>query len=34
LNVFAALGWLVVFGLWASRYFPMYFRPRPDGQPG
>ncbi|HZX31211.1 MAG TPA: NnrS family protein [Rhodocyclaceae bacterium] len=34
LNVFAALGWLVVFGLWAGHYFPMYLRPWPDGQPG
>lgn len=34
LNFFAALGWLAVFGLWASHYFPMYLRPRPDGQPG
>lgn len=34
LNVFAAVGWLAVFGPWASRYFPMYIRPRPDGQPG
>lgn len=34
LNVFAALAWLLVFGLWVSHYFPMYLRPRPDGQPG
>ncbi|MBS1189380.1 MAG: uncharacterized protein H6R10_1172 [Rhodocyclaceae bacterium] len=34
LNFFAALAWLAVFGLWASRYFPMYLQPRPDGQPG
>lgn len=34
LSVAAALGWLVVFGLWARVHFPMYFQPRPDGQPG
>jgi uncharacterized protein involved in response to NO len=34
LSVAAALGWLIVFGLWARVHFPMYFQPRPDGQPG
>lgn len=34
LSVAAALGWLMVFGLWARVHFPMYFQPRPDGQPG
>lgn len=26
--------WLVVFGLWVWHYWPLYFRPRQDGQPG
>lgn len=30
----AALGWLLVFGIWASLYFPLYLRPRADGQAG
>lgn len=34
LSLAAALGWLMVFGLWARVHFPMYLRPRPDGQPG
>ena len=28
------LGWLGVFGAWASRYLPIYWRPRSDGRPG
>lgn len=34
LSVIAALGWLLVFGLWTRVHFPMYFQARPDGQPG
>ncbi|MCK9985602.1 MAG: hypothetical protein AzoDbin1_02074 [Azoarcus sp.] len=30
----AVLGWLGVFGAWASRYLPIYWRPRSDGRPG
>lgn len=30
----AALAWLLVFGTWAREHLAMYFRPRPDGQPG
>lgn len=30
----AALGWLGVFGAWAARYLPIYWRPRSDGRPG
>ncbi|MBL8449196.1 MAG: NnrS family protein [Dechloromonas sp.] len=33
-NVAAGLGWLVIFGILAALYLPMYLRPRPDGQPG
>lgn len=34
LNLAAALGWLLIFGLWTWVYLPMYLQPRPDGQPG
>lgn len=34
LNLAAALAWLAVFGIWAGVHFPMYLRPRPDGQAG
>lgn len=34
LNLAAALGWLLVFGIWAWVHLPMYLQPRPDGQPG
>lgn len=30
----AALAWLLVFGVWVRDHLSMYFRPRPDGQPG
>lgn len=30
----AALAWLLVFGTWAYEHLSMYFKPRPDGQPG
>ncbi|NMG45816.1 NnrS family protein [Aromatoleum toluvorans] len=30
----AVLGWLGVFGAWATRYLPIYWRPRSDGRPG
>jgi uncharacterized protein involved in response to NO len=30
----AVLGWLAVFGAWAVRYLPVYWRPRKDGKPG
>lgn len=30
----AALLWLAVFGAWAWRYAPLYWRPRTDGRPG
>ena len=30
----AALGWIGVFGLWGTRYLPVYLRPRSDGRPG
>lgn len=30
----AVLGWLGVFGAWAVRYLPIYWRPRSDGRPG
>lgn len=30
----SALLWLLVFGLWAGRYAPFYWRPRVDGKPG
>jgi len=30
----AAVLWLAFFGTWASRYVPMYLRPRIDGLPG
>ena len=30
----AALGWLGIFVAWASRYLPMYVRPRMDGKAG
>ncbi|MFO1404589.1 MAG: NnrS family protein [Azonexus sp.] len=33
-SIAAAMGWLAVFGLWSVKHLPMYFRPRPDGQPG
>lgn len=33
-SLLAAAGWLLVFGAWAAVHFPMYLRPRPDGQPG
>lgn len=34
LMLVAVLGWLGVFGAWASRYLPIYWRPRSDGRPG
>lgn len=34
LLVIAAVGWLMVFGIWAARYLPVYLRPRADGRPG
>jgi uncharacterized protein involved in response to NO len=30
----AVLGWLTVFGAWAWRYLPAYWRARADGRPG
>lgn len=30
----AGLLWLLVFGLWAWKFAPMYWRPRVDGKPG
>jgi uncharacterized protein involved in response to NO len=30
----AAALWLACFGFWATRYLPIYWRPREDGQPG
>lgn len=30
----AALGWLLVFGVWGARFAPVYLRPRPDGKAG
>ena len=30
----SAAGWFVVFGAWAVRYLPVYWRPRVDGRPG
>jgi len=30
----AVLGWLAVFGMWGTRYLPVYLRPRSDGRPG
>lgn len=32
--LWAALVWLICFGLWAGRHAPMYWRPRADGRPG
>jgi len=32
--VVSAILWLLVFGLWAARYAPFYWRPRVDGKPG
>jgi len=34
LSWLAAIGWLLVFALWVRRHGAMYWRPRPDGQPG
>lgn len=34
LMLFAALGWLLVFGLWSARFAPSYLKPRGDGRPG
>lgn len=34
LMVVAVFGWLGVFGAWALRYLPIYWRPRSDGRPG
>jgi uncharacterized protein involved in response to NO len=34
LMLVAVLGWLGVFGAWARRYLPTYWRPRSDGKPG
>ena len=30
----ASIAWLLVFATWARTHLPMYFQPRPDGQPG
>jgi uncharacterized protein involved in response to NO len=32
--VASAVGWLVCFSPWVSRYLPAFWRPRADGQPG
>jgi uncharacterized protein involved in response to NO len=34
LSVAAAVLWLAVFLAWATRYLPLYLRPRADGRPG
>lgn len=34
LNLAAALGWFAVFAIWGGVHFPMYLRPRPDGEAG
>lgn len=34
LMLLAVAGWLAVFGAWAFRYLPIYWRPRADGRPG
>jgi uncharacterized protein involved in response to NO len=35
-NLIDAAGglWLVVFGMWAWKYAPLFWRPRADGKPG
>lgn len=34
LMVLAIGGWIGIFGAWATRYVPVYLRPRSDGRPG
>ena len=34
LYLWAVLGWLAAFGVWGWAHGGMYFRTRPDGQPG
>jgi uncharacterized protein involved in response to NO len=34
LNLLAGVVWLVMLGVWAGRYLPMYLRPRIDRRPG
>jgi uncharacterized protein involved in response to NO len=34
LMLFAVMGWMLVFGIWAARYLPIYMRPRSDGRAG